>query len=251
MTDHRGRAMSSLIDRFAGFFPDANTILAVAPIALLCGALAAYLAARLRQRGMRVPYTRKIFHFAIFTSATAVQLIWGLPGVTVFGVVVSALVLAAVLRGDGHPLYRALARPTDEPHPHRFILIPLLTTAVGGGIANLLFPGYAYIGYLVCGWGDAVGEPVGTRWGRRRYRVPSMAGVPAVRSIEGSSAVLVAGTLAALAGLLATGRALPDALGMALAAGLAGALVEAISTHGFDNLTVQVAASAAAWLLGG
>jgi phytol kinase len=159
-------------------------------------------------------------------------------------------VLAAVLRGEGHPLYEALARPTDLPHPHRFVLVPLLTTALGGGAANLLFPGYAYVGYLVCGWGDAVGEPVGTRWGRRRFRVPSMAGVSATRSLEGSVAVLLAGTLAALIGLLAAGRPPAEAAAMAAAAGLAGAVVEAISTHGLDNLTVQVAASAAAWLVG-
>jgi phytol kinase len=130
------------------------------------------------------------------------------------------------------------------------VLIPLLTTALGGGLANLLFPGYAYVGYLVCGWGDAVGEPVGTRWGRRRFRVPSMVGVPATRSIEGSLAVLLVGTVAAFTGLLAAGRALPEALVMASAAGLAGAAVEAASTHGLDNLTVQVAATAAAWLVG-
>ncbi|NJD10357.1 MAG: hypothetical protein FIB01_07895 [Gemmatimonadetes bacterium] len=159
--------------------------------------------------------------------------------------------LRAVLRGDVHPLFEALARPTDAPYRARFVLIPLLTTALGGGFANLLFPGYAYVGYLVCGWGDAVGEPVGTRWGRHRFRVPSMAGVRATRSAEGSGAVLLAGTLAALIGLLATGHPLADAAAMAAAAGLAGALVEAVSTHGLDNLTVQVAAAAAAWLAGG
>jgi len=36
----------------------------------------------------------------------------------------------------------------------------------------------------------------------------------------------------------------------ALAAGLAGAAVEAVSTHGLDNLTVQLAGAAAASLLG-
>jgi len=38
------------------------------------------------------------------------------------------------------------------------------------------------------GWGDAVGEPVGTRFGRHPYRVPSLAGVPATRTLEGSLA---------------------------------------------------------------
>ena len=59
-----------------------------------------------------------------------------------------------------------------------------MTTAIGGVLCNLLFPRYAYIGYLVCGWGDAVGEPIGMRWGKHRYNVPSMRGVPAQRSSQ-------------------------------------------------------------------
>lgn len=242
--------MQTLIERFAGFFPTPGILAAVAPLALLYGLAAAAVAAAFHRRGMRVPYTRKIFHFTIFTMATVVQLVWGLPGVTVFGSVVSALVLAAVAHGARNPLYQALARPSDAPHGTLFILVPLLTTAAGGGFSNLLFPGYAYIGYLVCGWGDAVGEPVGTRWGRHRFRVPSMGGVPAVRSLEGSAAVFAMGSLAAVIGLLAFGRAPGEALLIGVAAGLAGALVEAVSTHGLDNLTVQLAASAVAYWLG-
>ncbi|NJD09358.1 MAG: hypothetical protein FIB01_02565, partial [Gemmatimonadetes bacterium] len=150
--------MREILAPFAAFVPDLPTTLLVTPVALACGLLAATLVARLRRGGMRVPYTRKIFHFCIFTAVTIVQLRWGLPGVTVFGSLVSLLVLGAVLRGDGHPLFEALARPTDAPHRARFVLVPLLTTALGGGFANLLFPGYAWVGYLVCGWGDAVGE---------------------------------------------------------------------------------------------
>ena len=70
-----------------------------------------------------------------------------------------------------------------------FILVPMLMTALGGVVSNVLFPGWAFVGYMVCGWGDAAGEPVGTRWGRHRYAVPSMAGIPATRSLEGSAAV--------------------------------------------------------------
>jgi phytol kinase len=160
--------------------------------------------------------------------------------------VTSTLVLYAVWRGDGFPFYEAMARPSDAPRRTLFVLIPLATTAAGGVAANLAFPAYAVVGYLVCGWGDAVGEPVGTRWGRHRYRVPSIAGVPSTRSLEGSAAVFAAGTIATAAAL-AIGGSSPSSLAvMSLAAGGAGALVEAISTHGFDNFTVQFAASAAA-----
>jgi phytol kinase len=153
------------------------------------------------------------------------------------------------MRGGGFPFYEALARPADAPRRTLFILVPLATTAAGGLLANLLFGAWAIVGYLVGGWGDAVGEPVGAAVGRHRYRVPSLGGVRAMRSLEGSAAVLTAGALAAFAGLLARGVDPLAAAGVGAACGVAGALVEAFSTHGTDNLTVQVAAAGVAFLL--
>jgi phytol kinase len=143
-----------------------------------------------------------------------------------------------------------MARPTDAPRRTLFILIPLVTTALGGVLSNLFFPAWAFVGYLVCGWGDAVGEPVGTKWGRHRYSVPSMLGVRSTRSLEGSAAVCIAGTVATAAALALMGFAAGSIAVIAIGAGVAGALVEALSTHGLDNLTVQIAAAAAAALLG-
>lgn len=230
--------------------PDVRTALVVAVLGLLYAAAAAVLVGWLRtRRGVRAPYTRKAFHFIILTAAAVVHWLWLLPGVLVFGSVVSALVLLAVLRGDGFAFYEALARPTDAPHRTLFILVPLATTAAGGLLANALFGDLAVIGYLAVAWGDAVGEPVGTRWGRHPYRVPSLGGVPAQRTLQGSAAVLVAATAAAYAGLLLLGADAGAAIMVAVAAGAASATVEAVSHHGLDNLTVQLAATGAAALL--
>ena len=68
-------------------------------------------------------------------------------------------------------------------------------------------------------------------------------------SIEGSAAVFVAGAVAGFLALLVTDFPPATALPVALVAALAGAVVEAVSTHGLDNLTVQVAATAAAMLV--
>lgn len=229
------------------FLPVPSLVAWLLPAAALYAGAAAALSAHLRvARGVRTPYTRKIFHFLIFSAAGAIQMAWGLPGVVILGTVTSAIVLVAVWRGDGFPFYEAMARPSDAPRRTLFILIPLVTTAVGGVVSNLAFPAFAYAGYLVCGWGDAAGEPVGTRWGRHRYRVPSMGGVASTRSLEGSAAVFAAGAAATVIALLASGAPPAEAGLIGVAAGLAGALVEAVSTHGLDNLTVQVAASAAA-----
>lgn len=158
-------------------------------------------------------------------------------------------VLYAVARGAGHPFFEALARPSDAPRRGLFVLLPLGATAAGGILSNLLFPATAEVGYLACGWGDAVGEPVGVRWGRHEYAVPSVAGVPAVRSLEGSTAVAVAGGAASGLGLAAAGTPAATAALGAAALGVVTAGVEAISHHGLDNLTLQVAVAGAASLL--
>jgi phytol kinase len=236
-----------------GVWPDSaaawGTAIIVAAVALLFGAAALGLAGRLRQRGVRTAYTRKVFHFLIFTGAAGAHTGFGFPGVLAFGGALTAVVLWAVLRGDGQAGYEALARPADAPHRTLFILVPLATTAAGGLLSNLLFGGYAVVGYLVAGWGDAVGEPVGARWGRHRYRVPSLRGVPATRSLEGSAAVLAASWAAAVVALLLLGHGPGRALAIGALAAAAAAMVEAVSTHGTDNLTTQVTAAAVAWLL--
>ena len=213
------------------------------------GMASAVAAGHLRRRGMRVPYTRKVFHFAIFTGAALVHAAWGLPGTNSYAVVVVGMVLLAVAAGRGNGLYDALARETDHPRETLFILIPLVTTGVGGLIAALWTGPYAAVGYLVQGWGDAVGEPVGARFGRHRYRVPSLAGVPATRSWEGSAAVFVASWAAAAVALFQLGVPGSTLLGVSLACAAASAVVEGVSNHGLDNLTVQVAVSGLAWAL--
>jgi phytol kinase len=228
-----------------------GTGLAVTAASALWTAIAATFAGHLRSRGVRAPYTRKTFHFLILSAAALVHWQWGLPGVLVFGSVVAAGVLYAVHRGDGFPLYEALARPTDAPRRTLFILVPLATTAGGGLLANVLFGDWAPVGYLVVAWGDAVGEPVGTRWGRHPYSVPSLGGIRATRTMEGSAAVMVASFLASFVALLSIGVPATSALPAALTIGIAAGFVEAISHHGLDNFTVQIAAAGlAAWLLG-
>jgi len=241
---------SSLIDFIRSILPSSRSIVLLGPLLLLLASLAAHLAGWLRTaRGVKTAYTRKIFHFVIFTTAGGLHLIGGLPTVALFGGIVSVVVLYSVWRGDGFAFFEALARPSDAPRRALFVLVPLATTAVGGLSANLFFGAAAPIGYLVAGWGDAIAEPVGARWGRHRYRVPSIAGVPATRSLEGSAAVLCVGSLAAFVGLWLAGVPAPFSLAVAAACGVAGAGVEAVSNHGLDNLTVQLAAAGTAYVL--
>jgi phytol kinase len=103
------------------------------------------------------------------------------------------------------------------------------------------------VGYLVSGWGDAAGEPVGARWGRHRYKVRALWGVACTRSLEGSLGVFIASWVAAFVGLQIALVAWPPAIAISLATAGAAALVEAVSSHGLDNLTMQMAAAFTAY----
>lgn len=244
-----------MADRFRLFLRDGlltltfRDLLLFLPLAVLTAVFASAVVSWLRaKKSETVPYTRKLFHFIIFSSACIFQLRFGLKMTVVFGIVVAAFVVFAVRKGAGHGLYDAVARPKDSPHEGIFILLPLASTALGGVAANLWFPRTAFIGYLVTGWADAAAEPVGSVWGRRRYRVPSLFGVKAERSLEGSLAVLATAVAAVFLCGWGMGLGWNAALRMALACGFCAMFVEAISHHGLDNLTVQVAVSGVAAL---
>lgn len=232
--------------------PDWRTVLVVAPVASAFIILWSLLSGWLKTaKGLKTGYTRKIFHFGIFTMAGVLQVCIGLPAVVLFGVLTSAWVMFAVLRGDGFPFFEAIARETDIPRRGFFVIIPLISTALGGVLSNILFPGFAVVGYLVAGWGDAIAEPVGVRFGKHKYKVPSLGGVPAVRSLEGSSAVLIAGFAACFTSLIIIGLSPISALLTAFVVAISATLIEAISNHGIDNLTVQIVASGVAFYLSG
>ncbi|MBN2105194.1 tryptophan-rich sensory protein [bacterium] len=195
-------------------------------------------------------YTRKIFHFMIFTAAAVIQLIWSLPGVILFGGIVASVILWACFRKSQSPFYQSIARPKDAPHQTLFIIIPLISTALGGLLSNLLFHEYAVFGYLVAGWGDAAAEPVGIHWGKHPYSVPSLAGVKVLRSLEGSLALFITGIMSCILFMSLFFHQNPEnILSVAFFCALTGTLVEAVSYHGLDNLTVQLAVSGMAFLI--
>lgn len=241
--------MSRLVEFLTANTPSPRAILIGAPplfaLSWASLALAAWLK---RARGWKTGYTRKVFHFLTFATAASLQSVpsLGLAFTCLFGGMASLVVLAAILAGPGHPRYEALARPADAPHRTWYVVVPYLATLAGGLAVNLWTPATATVGYLVCGLGDAVGEPVGTRFGRHRYRVPLPGRVVSYRSLEGSLAVAAVSTLATFVAALALGQPVGAALvGTALAVGLGSALLEAVAPHGWDNLLLIVGP---AWL---
>ncbi|MGD9781302.1 MAG: hypothetical protein AB7V14_04015 [Kiritimatiellia bacterium] len=246
--------MNGFLERAAGFFidnfPSWKAIAIGGPLGLAWSFAALGFAGKLKRRGVRTGYTRKTFHFLIFGTVAALQWRLGTPAVCLFGGMCTLAVFFAVWRGPGNLLYEAMAREKDEPHRTFFILVPYFTTLLGGLASNVLFGPLAVAGYLVTGLGDAIGEPAGTMFGKHRYRVPSLASVPATRSLEGSAAVFVLSAAAlALAAAASPHISLAHfGLPKLLAIAAASTLAEAISPHGWDNATMQVVPTALVWL---
>ena len=241
--------MNPYITFFINNFPTFNEFLFGFPPFLFWADGCLFLAGTLKQKhGFKTGYTRKVFHFLIFISAAVIQFGVGLRLLCLFGAATSIVILYAVVRGDGHLLYEAIAREKDAPHRTYYILVPYLATLIGGITINIFFRDAAMIGYLVTGLGDAIGEPVGTRFGKHIYRVPCFGGISAVRSYEGSSAVFFVSLIAIMIAfhfspnLHGTGNMFPLFLGLALLS----SVVEAVSPHGWDNAAMQIVPSGCA-----
>lgn len=237
---------------FADNFPPWQTIAIGGPLGLLWSYACLHFAGQLKKRwGLKTGYTRKAFHFLIFGSAALIQTLWGTPSVCLFGGMCSLVILYAVVRGEGNVLYEAMAREKDAPRRAHYIVVPYLATLIGGLVSNILFGAVAVVGYLVTGLGDAVAEPVGTRFGRHTYRAPSLTAVKAVRSWEGSAAVFAVSALAIVVGIsLSPELALRlSALGAIPLLAVVCAVLEAVSPHGWDNLGMLIVPSFLAKLL--
>jgi phytol kinase len=243
--------MEALIQLFLHLippFPDILTAGAVAAAAILgSGLLSGVLK---RRAGWPTGYTRKLSHFLIFFTAVGLHLWGGMPAVNILGAGMGVYVLLIARAGEGNVFFEALARERDFPRRGYFIILPYLTTALGGLLSNLFFGAFAVMGYVVGGAADAVAEPVGVRFGRHRYKVPSLRKVESSeRSVEGSGAVFIAAfVLSAAAFLWLYHLNHVHSLLAALLVSSAIVVVEAVSPHGADNLTIQITASGLAHL---
>ena len=136
--------------------------------------------------------------------------------------------------------FRAIIHPHEHHHVNS-------ATWYGTALVILAFvsPSFASAAALaVLGVGDPAAGLVGRRWGRRQ-----LAGG---RTLEGTLAFALFGSLAAFAVLLLWHGAapMPALIAVSVAAGAAGAVAEAASVRIDDNLSVPLAAAVAAALTG-
>ena len=203
-----------------------------------------------RYADWKTGYTRKTLHFLIFFTAVGLHIWGGMPAVNILGLGMGIFVLFSVRAGDGNFFFESMAREKDHPRRGYFIVVPYLTTAAGGLFSNLLFGGCAIMGYALCGAADAIAEPVGVRFGKHKYKVPSLRKVTvAERSLEGSFSILVVSlALSLLLFVYLYQFPFAKAVIASTVLSLVIVFVEAISFHGADNLTIQVAASGLTYL---
>lgn len=239
--------MKYLINYFLEFIPPYPEILIYSLVVavsilgsgFLCGSLKRY-------AQWQTGYTRKLLHFLIFFTAVGLHIWGGMPAVNILGIGMGIFVLYSILVGDGNLFYEAMAREKDIPRRSYFIIAPYLATAVGGLMSNFLFGSNAIMGYVLCGSGDAVAEPVGLRFGKHRYKVLSLKEVRvSERTVEGSISIFIVSVVLSLLFFNYLYH-LPLSYSILSSLLISAVLVfvEAISFHGADNFTLQITASA-------
>ena len=234
------------------YLPDVWDLFFVIPISFLFVTSIGFLAYSLKTRyKLKTNYSRKIFHFIIFTSVLLIGIFFPLHRVAAFSVGAGIFILLLITvpkKGFLKNIYFSLAREQDEPHRSYFLLIPFIATALGGLTTGVLFSQYYQVGYLTAGWGDASGEPIGVRFGKHKYNVPTLSKTKCTRSLEGSLSVFFFSYLAAALVLIFLEYGY-ESFFLAIAAGFVTMLIEAISPHGWDNFTTQLSGCIGIYLL--
>lgn len=208
------------------------------------------LTGRLRRHGwLRDGDGRKINHIFILAGG-AIVFGWlpareAIPQATAAGAALMALVvLVCVFRRK--PIladaFLGNTRASDAPHEATFFWSSWLAGMLALLATQLVLRDVAVTrtAALLVGIADGIAEPVGRRLGRHRYAVPSLVrGGSCSRSVEGSVAVLLASFFVVVA-CYWSGH--PGAPGPFLAsAGVVAVilcLIEAISPHGLDDVTI-------------
>ena len=157
--------------------------------------------------GVRVNYTRKIFHFAIFFLPILFAPEFDVDGnpltLSISTGVILLLGLGMFMRPvrERLPLINTIYRGVDRPEDRPYTLFWLTTQIITGYIVLLLMvfllqrnsvAELVMIPVLINGIGDGLAEPVGVRFGRYRYNVRAFLSKRRYqRSLEGSSCVFL------------------------------------------------------------
>lgn len=224
---------------------------AVATVAKVIGLVTVLLGAGLlARRGMKINYTRKINHFAIFfipvfidqqlDSETFTDVVY--LSISALGTLVFLLIFLQPVR-ERVPVFQFMFAGFDRPEDRPHTLLWLWTQyAVGFAVMVPMIWWYGHLGYgalvtvpiLINIVGDGLAEPVGVRFGKRSYSVRALFTTQRfTRTLEGSACVLITGIVVLLmhAGELSGAQLIVGLLTIPLAM----TLTEAYSPHSWDT----------------
>ncbi len=203
---------------------------------------------------VKVNYTRKINHFLLMLMPFV--LAWWFPYAPSLSTTIMSLVAFVVLTGlflppirDRIPLvataFASVDRPEDRPHTVAWIISQAVAAYL---VIMVVFVTLRWLGatelivipLLVNGIGDGLAEPIGVRFGRHRYRVPSLAaGRCYTRSYEGSACVWLTSVIVIVC--LLPILSWPVFIGLILLVPPIMTLTEALSPHSWDAPFMYIA----------
>lgn len=160
-----------------------------------------------RHKGIKVNYTRKINHFALFFVPVFLRSVFPHEGSFehfIIGCAIGTLILFIYIkpiRGKISiiaTMFLSFDRPEDRPNTlwwlftqvlaGYIVLVPTVIFFVLNGLVGLI-----WIPLLIIAFGDGLAEPVGIRFGRHKYETYAFFSKRKyVRSLEGSACVFLA-----------------------------------------------------------
>ncbi len=181
---------------------------ALTAVMLSTGVLARYF-------NVKVNYTRKINHFAIFFLPVFIDQQFNAETFTDFiYLAISAMITTASLLAFYEPIRKAIPpfqlmfegfdRPEDRPHTLTWlwsqfaagfaVMLPMIWLCGQFGLESLVL-----IPILINVIGDGLAEPVGVRFGTHKYKTRALfTNKEFVRTLEGSACVLITGFIVIL-----------------------------------------------------
>ena len=181
---------------------------ALTAVMLSTGVLARYF-------NVKVNYTRKINHFAIFFLPVFIDQQFNAETFTDFiYLAISAMITTASLLAFYEPIRKAILpfqlmfegfdRPEDRPHTLTWlwsqfaagfaVMLPMIWLCGQWGLESLVL-----IPILINVIGDGLAEPVGVRFGTHKYKTRALfTNREFVRTLEGSACVLITGFIVIL-----------------------------------------------------
>ncbi len=201
-----------------------------------------------QETGIKVNYTRKIIHFALFFLPEYLKTF--LPYKAGFGtILVSGTLFLLTIALMVKPIrsrfslfntaFASIDRPEDRPHTMLWLSTQVMATFPILCLIVYLLEQYdrtilIFITVIVAGLGDGLAEPVGVRFGRHKYATRALfSDRKYTRSYEGSACVFFSGIFACL---ILKGEMSTIELILALSIiPVAMTLAEAFSPHTWDS----------------